>query len=203
MIVADFSMVPMGSGTSASTYIKAVHDLLRELDVKFVPEPMSTAVETESFEELFEIIEKANKRLKEIGVQRIITSIKIDYRLDKEISIESKLRVDPKMTNPSRKSCPFIVGRACLMKDCMAWREEDCNLIRQAGESLTPFEHKLRNAAPLMYRSLLDLVRIMEDTSKGCGKCGPDLWNYVQEVRSNLLDELIKSELAEVGITGY
>jgi uncharacterized protein (TIGR00106 family) len=92
MIVADFSMVPMGSGTSASTYVRAVHDLLRELDVKFVPGPMSTSVETKSFVELFEIIENANKRLKEMGVQRIITSMKIDYRLDKEISMESKLR---------------------------------------------------------------------------------------------------------------
>jgi uncharacterized protein YqgV (UPF0045/DUF77 family) len=60
MIVADFSIVPMGSGTSASTYIGVVYDLLRELDVKFIPGPMSTAVETESFEELFAIIENAN-----------------------------------------------------------------------------------------------------------------------------------------------
>jgi hypothetical protein len=28
------------------------------------------------------------------------------------------------------------------------------------------------------------------------------MWNYAQEVRSNLLDELIKSELAEAGIKG-
>jgi hypothetical protein len=106
------------------------------------------------------------------------------------------------MIKASRKACPFMAGRECLMKDCMAWREEDCNLIRRAGESLTPFEQKLRNVAPLMYRSLLDLVKIMEDTSKGCGKCGPELWNYAQEVRSSLLDELIKSELAEAGIKG-
>ncbi|HPS91301.1 MAG TPA: MTH1187 family thiamine-binding protein [Methanothrix sp.] len=91
MIVADFSMIPMGSGTSGSTYVRAVHDLLRELNVKFIPGPMSTAVETESFEQLFEIIEKANQRLGENGIQRIITSIRIDYRLDKEITIESKL----------------------------------------------------------------------------------------------------------------
>jgi hypothetical protein len=91
-------------------------------------------------------------------------------------------------------------GRECLMRDCMAWREEDCNLIRWAGTGLTPFEQKLRNVAPLMYRSLLDLVKIMKDTSQGCGKCGPDLWNYAQAVRSNLLDELIRLELAEVGI---
>jgi uncharacterized protein (TIGR00106 family) len=96
MIVADFSMVPMGSGTSAAKYIRAVYDLLRESGVKFVPGPMSTSVETKSFEELFDLIEKANRRLKEMGAQRIITSVNIDYRLDKEISIESKLRATGK-----------------------------------------------------------------------------------------------------------
>jgi hypothetical protein len=51
-----------------------------------------------------------------------------------------------------------------------------------------------------MYRSLLDLVKIMEGTSKDCGKCGPELWNYAQEIRTGLLDDLIKAELAEAGI---
>ena len=96
MIVADFSIVPMGSGTSAAKYIRAVYDLLRESGVKFVPGPMSTSVETKSFEELFDLIEKANQRLEDMGVERIITSVKIDYRLDKEISIESKLRATSK-----------------------------------------------------------------------------------------------------------
>lgn len=96
MIVADFSMVPMGTGTSAAKYIKAIYDLLSESDVRFVPGPMSTSVETNSFEELFDLIEEANQRLGGMGVKRIITSIKIDYRLDKEISIESKLRAADK-----------------------------------------------------------------------------------------------------------
>ncbi len=91
MIVADFSMIPMGSGTSGSTYVRAVHDLLSELGFEFVPGPMSTAVQTESFGELFKLIERANQRLEEMGIQRIITSIRIDYRLDKEITIQSKL----------------------------------------------------------------------------------------------------------------
>ena len=64
--------------------------------MRFIPVPMSTPVETRSFEELFELIEKANQRLKEMGVQRIITSIDIDYRLNNEISIESKLRATSK-----------------------------------------------------------------------------------------------------------
>jgi len=91
MIVADIAVIPMGTGTSASRYVKAVHDVLREAGVRFVPGPMSTAIEAEGFGEIFAGVEKANERLAEMGVPRIITTLRIDYRLDKEISIQSKL----------------------------------------------------------------------------------------------------------------
>jgi hypothetical protein len=96
------------------------------------------------------------------------------------------------------KTCPFV-ARECLQGNCMAW-EEGCRLIPGERRALRPFEDKIRNAAPLMYRSLLDLVKIMEEASRSCGKCGPDLWNSAQEVRNGLLDDLIAAELAEVGI---
>jgi len=100
------------------------------------------------------------------------------------------------------KACPFVDGRVCLQEDCMAWLEDGCSLIRPASFAGSVFEQKLKAAAPLMYRSLLDLVRIMEETSRDCTRCGPELWNYAQEARANLLDELIRSELAGAGIKG-
>ncbi len=84
-------MIPMGTGTSASRYVKAIHEVLKSSGVIFVPGPMSTSVEVKTFQELFRVIDAANERLKEMGVQRIITNIRIDCRLDKEISIRSKL----------------------------------------------------------------------------------------------------------------
>jgi uncharacterized protein (TIGR00106 family) len=96
MIVADFATIPMGEGTAASQYVLAVHELLRQSGIKFVACPMSTAIEISSFEQLFEVIEMANKKLAEMGVMRIITSVHIDYRLDKDISIESKLGIEPR-----------------------------------------------------------------------------------------------------------
>ena len=102
----------------------------------------------------------------------------------------------------SGKACPFVDGRLCLEEGCMAWLEGGCSLIRPASYAGSVFEQKLKAAAPLMYRSLLDLVRIMEETSKNCNKCGPELWNYAQEARASLLDELIRSELAGAGIKG-
>ncbi len=103
------------------------------------------------------------------------------------------------MADISRKACPFV-DRLCIAEGCMAWGSEGCRAIISRTAVESPFEQKLRNAAPLMYRSLLDLVKAMEETSRDCPKCGPELWNYAQEIRANLLDDLIKAELAEAGI---
>ncbi|HUS76697.1 MAG TPA: hypothetical protein VMY43_11920 [Methanothrix sp.] len=100
--------------------------------------------------------------------------------------------------NSAQKACPFV-ARECLQESCMAWRQRACRLLPDKDRP-SSFEQELINAAPLMYRSLLDLVRIMEDTASDCGKCGPDLYSYAQKVRADLLDELISSELAGVGI---
>jgi uncharacterized protein (TIGR00106 family) len=97
MIVADLSLIPMGSGTSASKYIKAVYDLLQESGINFKAGAMSTSLETKSFEELFSIVEGANRRLADMGVKRIVTKVNIDCRLDKEISMETKLRASKEL----------------------------------------------------------------------------------------------------------
>ncbi|MEN3037474.1 MAG: thiamine-binding protein [Candidatus Methanosuratincola petrocarbonis] len=38
------------------------------------------------------IVERANKILTDMEVQRVITTVTIDYRLDKVISIDTKLK---------------------------------------------------------------------------------------------------------------
>ncbi len=84
-------MIPMGTGTSASKYVRAIHQVLRESGLKFVPGPMCTVVEAASMAEIFKAVERADQVLAGMGVGRIITTVKIDHRLDKEISIETKM----------------------------------------------------------------------------------------------------------------
>ena len=91
MIVADIRAVPVGTGTSLSRYIKAIHKMLDDEGVSYLPGPMSTAVEVETLDELMGIVDLTNQVLVDMGVQRMLTTINIDYRLDKEISIESKI----------------------------------------------------------------------------------------------------------------
>ena len=74
-----------------SQHVKAVHDMLDEEGIKYMPGPMSTALEADSLDDLLDVIELTNQVLAEKGVQRIFTSVNIEYRLDKEISMESKL----------------------------------------------------------------------------------------------------------------
>jgi uncharacterized protein (TIGR00106 family) len=91
MIVADIRILPVGAGTGMSQHVKAVHDILDEEGIRYMPGPMSTALEVDSLDDLFDVIERSNQVLAERGVQRILTTINIDYRLDKEISMKSKL----------------------------------------------------------------------------------------------------------------
>jgi hypothetical protein len=102
----------------------------------------------------------------------------------------------PNKTQAGRRACPFV-DRLCLLDECMAWKDlRGCLLIPAAPrECLSTFDWKLREAAPLMYRTLIDLVEVMEDASRDCQRCGPELWNYAQEVRRSLLDELTKAKL--------
>jgi uncharacterized protein (TIGR00106 family) len=91
MIVADIRVVPVGIGTSVSLHVKAVHDILDGKGIKYIPGPMSTALEVDSLDDLFDVVEQVNRVLAGRGVQRILTTVNIDYRLDKEISMASKL----------------------------------------------------------------------------------------------------------------
>ena len=53
---------------------------------------MSTVIEAENLELLFEIIKEAHNQVKNNGADRIITEIKIDDRIDKNATIESKIK---------------------------------------------------------------------------------------------------------------
>lgn len=82
----------------------------------------------------------------------------------------------------------------------MAWDDPSggCRLI-VSEKAASAFDERLRQAAPLMYGSLLDLVGVMEDRARECEVCGADLWDYAQEVRRSFLDDLIEAQL-KVGV---
>ncbi|RLI90261.1 MAG: thiamine-binding protein [Candidatus Altiarchaeales archaeon] len=96
MIIAEFSIVPLGTETtSVSRYVKVALKELKELEkeggIKIKPEAMGTIIEAKNLEEIFNAVEKAHEAVFRLGVKRLVTEIKIDDRRDKESSIESKI----------------------------------------------------------------------------------------------------------------
>ncbi len=91
MITAELSVVPIGVGTSESRAVKKFIERLKKSGLKVFPGPMSTAIETDDVAELFGAIDEAHNDLFEEGFQRIITTIKIDDRMDKQSTIKHKL----------------------------------------------------------------------------------------------------------------
>ncbi len=59
----------------------------------------------------------------------------------------------------------------------MAWEDPGggCRLI-VSEKAASGFDARLRQAAPLLYGSLLDLVRVMEERARECDACA-DLWD--------------------------
>ncbi|MFE3845379.1 MTH1187 family thiamine-binding protein [Thermoplasmatota archaeon] len=92
MIISQLSIAPVGKGVSISRYIKEIVKILTNNGIKFKINPMSTIIETKDLKSLFRIIENLNEHLFKLGVKRVITDLKIDFRKDKDATMESKLK---------------------------------------------------------------------------------------------------------------
>ncbi len=91
MIIAQLSIAPVGKQVSVSKYVKLVLETLKKEQVKFETNAMSTVIETEDLNTLFDVVEKAHNAVLAAGAERVITELKIDDRRDKDATITSKL----------------------------------------------------------------------------------------------------------------
>jgi uncharacterized protein (TIGR00106 family) len=94
MIIAEFSIVPIGTKTTAvGSYVKfALKELEKQGSVRAEPEAMGTVIEAKNLGDLFKAVERAHNSVFELGVKRVVTEIKIDDRRDKKATIESKTK---------------------------------------------------------------------------------------------------------------
>jgi uncharacterized protein (TIGR00106 family) len=92
MIIAELSIVPVGSGISVSKYVKVAIKALEGRGVRVIPGPMSTVLECKDVDLLFNAVKAAHKAVLASGAVRIVLTLKIDDRTDKDASVESKLR---------------------------------------------------------------------------------------------------------------
>jgi len=91
MAIVAVNMVPLGMGSSVSKYVAAAEKVIvNRPGIKRELGPMFTSLEGD-LDEIMQAIREMQEAVFETGVDRVITTIKIDDRRDKKSTMEGKL----------------------------------------------------------------------------------------------------------------
>jgi uncharacterized protein (TIGR00106 family) len=104
LVHAEVSLMPIGSRgpttadgkeeeeTSMSKEIAVAFDAISKVDgLKTILTPMGTLIESENLSNIFKAVELAHRAVKNKGIKRIITSIRLDERIDSPHTLEEKV----------------------------------------------------------------------------------------------------------------
>lgn len=92
MAVCSISVVPVGTGsTSVSPYVARCHEMLKGArGIKYRLTPMATILEGD-LQRIFEVIADLHRVPFDEGAKRVLTTIIIDDRIDKELTMDGKV----------------------------------------------------------------------------------------------------------------
>ncbi len=92
MAIVEVSILPLGTGTpSVSRYVVDVLKILKESNLKHELTAMGTIIEGD-LDEVLKWIRKMHEIPFKEGIKRVVTTIAIDDRRDKELTIKGKIR---------------------------------------------------------------------------------------------------------------
>lgn len=92
MAVVEISVVPLGTGTPSvsSDVARAVKVLEGEDGLSYEPTPMGTIIEGD-LDRIMTVVRRMHEIVFSAGVMRVVTTIRIDDRRDKELTMQGKL----------------------------------------------------------------------------------------------------------------
>ncbi len=92
-VIADVKILPCGTeNASLSHYVAACVKILEQsTDVNYQITPMATIIQG-PLERVLELVQAMHEVPFTMGIKRVVTSISIDDRRDKRISMESKVK---------------------------------------------------------------------------------------------------------------
>ncbi len=90
MAIMEISVVPLGEGCSVSKYVAKCVEVIKRYNLPYEITAMGTILEGD-LEKLMEIALLMHKVPFEMGVKRVLTTIKIDDRRDKTSTINTKV----------------------------------------------------------------------------------------------------------------
>ena len=86
----DFGIIPIGAGVSLSKYIIACHEILDETGLEVKLHAFGTNIEGE-WDEVISAVKRCHEKVHEMGAPRILTTIKLATRTDREQTMSDKV----------------------------------------------------------------------------------------------------------------
>lgn len=93
MTIAEFSIHPIGEGTSVSRHVNAAIDAISRIKgLKYQVTPMATILQAPDLKTILKAVEHGHKAVRALGARRISSFLRIDERLDKPREMSDKVR---------------------------------------------------------------------------------------------------------------
>jgi uncharacterized protein (TIGR00106 family) len=89
MAVAEISVIPLGTGASVSSYVVRAVEIVRASGLKYELSSMGTNVEGD-VKAILDLTARVHEACFAQGAVRVLTTVKIDDRRDKHLSIDGK-----------------------------------------------------------------------------------------------------------------
>jgi uncharacterized protein (TIGR00106 family) len=90
--IAEFSIHPIGSGTSVGRYVKAAIRSLAKIEgLRYQVTPMATVLESPDLSKILQAVEVSHAALRKLGAKRISSMLRVDQRLDKPRTMADKV----------------------------------------------------------------------------------------------------------------
>jgi len=99
LIVAEIVVTPLGTAkTGLSDYIARAVEEVKKAGVKYHLHPMGTVFEAPDLETACRVMKAAHRAVVEAGAKRVLTTLRIDERLDRPRTMEERVkRVEEKI----------------------------------------------------------------------------------------------------------
>jgi uncharacterized protein (TIGR00106 family) len=92
-VIAEFSIHPIGKGTSVSRYVRAaLVELRRAKSLRLQVTPMGTVIEAKRLSDILAAVGAAHESLFSQGAKRVGFTLTVDDRRDKQRRMEDKVR---------------------------------------------------------------------------------------------------------------
>jgi uncharacterized protein (TIGR00106 family) len=90
-VIADLCVAPLGVGVSVSKEVVACERVLREAGLEVRLHAYGTNIEGE-WDDVFAAVKRCHEALHDMGVPRITSTLRFGTRVDREQSMEDKIR---------------------------------------------------------------------------------------------------------------